>query len=575
MISPQERKVFESIIIPLAFCRYEDGELITELVTDGLCTMVDPDRGRLVSDFNHKLYGAVHQDDVQWLKEAVGRFACKEEPYLDVVFRNKRRNKNEYMLLHVVGKWQRLEDGTEIIILGFNDMKRTQNAFGKLYASVDKVQSDLMMMDTVTGLPSFHYLRQFADDKIRNLKLLENTPVLAFFDVKSMHSYNRHYGYERGDELIRLIGRTIADVFPDSLLGRGVEDHFILIDAFHGDEELRKRIEEINRKVRADAYGQTDGISAGVYVIKSDEKAVQALDYARQALKDIGSDLNVSCSFFTLEKSDEYWKERYIIENFEKAMENRWIRVFYQPMVTVKDRKIANLEALARWIDPARGTISPADFIPILSRYHQLYRLDLYMAEQVCSEFAVRQEAGLALVPVSINFSAQDFDYVDVTSQLKNILRKHEVAPEKIIVEITEQEIAKGKEQFRKQLKQIRTEGHPLWVDDFGSGYSSLNVMSRYEVDWIKFDMELIRHLDENNGANRKMMRAIVNVCRELGVHTLAEGVETEEQLAFLQEIECELAQGFLFFKPESLEESIYKFQKRGDIVPHENGSIK
>ena len=214
--------------------------------------------------------------------------------------------------------------------------------------------------------------------------------------------------------------------------------------------------------------------------------------------------------------------------------------------------------------------ISPGEFVPVLSRYHLLHKLDLYMAEQVCREFDVRKNAGFALIPVSVNFSAQDFDYVDVPGQLKDILERYGIAPEKIIVEITEQDIARGEGHFRSQLKKIRSDGHPLWVDDFGSGYSSLNVLSRYDVDWIKFDMELIQHLDDHNGANRRVMKAIVNVCRELGIHTLAEGVENEQQLAFLQEIDCELAQGFLFFRPESLEESIYKYQKRGNIVPHE-----
>ena len=570
MISPQEREVFERITIPLAFCQYQNGDLCTELVTDGLCAIVDPDRDRLVHDFNHKLYGAVHQNDLQWLKDAVERFAGKQDPYLDVVFRNKSRRKDEYMLLHVVGKWQKMADGSEYIVLGFNDMKRTENAFGKLYASVDKIHNDLLLLDTVTGLPSFHVLRQFGDDRIRSLRLLEQAPVMVFFDVKSMHSYNRHYGYEKGDELIRLVGTKISETFPDALFGRGVEDHFILIDSFHGEDDLRMKIEEIDRMVRSEAYGRTDGIRAGIYVVKSDVNAVQALDYARQALKEIGSDMNVTCSFFSLEKSDTFWKERYIVETFEKALENHYIKVFYQPIVNSHSRAITYLEALARWIDPNRGMISPGEFVPVLSRYHLLHKLDLYMAEQVCREFDVRKNAGFALIPVSVNFSAQDFDYVDVPGQLKDILERYGIAPEKIIVEITEQDIARGEGHFRSQLKKIRSDGHPLWVDDFGSGYSSLNVLSRYDVDWIKFDMELIQHLDDHNGANRRVMKAIVNVCRELGIHTLAEGVENEQQLAFLQEIDCELAQGFLFFRPESLEESIYKYQKRGNIVPHE-----
>ena len=564
MISPQERAAFERIIIPLAFCEYQGGELHTLLVTDGMCKAVRSKREPLVDDFNNRLYAAVHKDDVQWLKDAVMSFADRKREYLDVICRNKRRGKDEYMLLHVVGRWQKLEDDSEVIVLGFNDMKRTENAFGELYNSIDKSQSDLLFVDTVTRLPSFHYLRQFAQDRIQNIRLLEQTPVLVFFDVKSMHSYNQSYGYEKGDDLIRLIGGKIADAFPDALFGRGVDDHFILIDSFHGQNDLTEKITEINRAVRDEAYGSADGISAGIYVVESDVSAVQALDFARQAIKEIGSDLNSSYSFFTREKSDRFWKERYIIENFESAIENGWIRVFYQAIVDSKTREVASLEALARWIDPDLGMISPGDFIPVLSHYRQLHRLDLYMAEQVCKEFGLRKEAGLAPIPVSVNFSARDFDCIDVARQLKNITEKYDIAPEKLVVEITEQDIALGEAHFKEQLELIRINGHPLWVDDFGSGYSSLNVLSRYNVDRIKFDLDLLRHLDENNGANRRVMKAIVNVCKELGVHTLAEGVETEEQLLFLQEIDCELAQGFYLYKPESLTEIKYKIQQQG-----------
>ena len=172
MISLQERAAFERIIIPLAFCEYQNGTLHTVLVTDGMCKVVNSKREPLIDDFNNRLYDAVHKDDVQWLKDAVISFAEKNSEYLDVVCRNKRRGKDEFMLLHVVGRWQRLEDGSEVIVLGFNDMKRTQNAFGDFYNSVDQNQSNLLLVDTVTKLPSFHYMRQFAQDRIQNIRLL-------------------------------------------------------------------------------------------------------------------------------------------------------------------------------------------------------------------------------------------------------------------------------------------------------------------------------------------------------------------------------------------------------------------
>jgi EAL domain-containing protein (putative c-di-GMP-specific phosphodiesterase class I) len=180
------------------------------------------------------------------------------------------------------------------------------------------------------------------------------------------------------------------------------------------------------------------------------------------------------------------------------------------------------------------------------------------MAEQVCRDMPRRTERGLPLLPVSVNFSAQDFDYVDIPTELEHIYEKHcpGIEPKALIIEITEQDLATGTERFREQLRRLKQKGFHIWLDDFGSGYSSLNVFSRFEVDLIKFDMDFLKNLD---GANRRIMKAMTEVARELGIHTLAEGMETEEHRDFLKEIGCELAQGYLYHRPEPIESTFYR----------------
>ena len=252
-------------------------------------------------------------------------------------------------------------------------------------------------------------------------------------------------------------------------------------------------------------------------------------------------------------------------------MQSGWVRVYYQPILRTGTEKITILEALARWVDPVRGVISPGQFIPVLSRYHLLHKLDLYMVEQICREFRIREEKGLPTIPVSVNFSAQDFDYVNVADALNRTLEEYGLPRSSIIVEITEQDLAQATGHFREQLRKIRESGYRLWLDDFGSGYSSLNVFSQYHVDRIKFDMDLVRHLDDNDGANRIIMRSIVDMCRRMGIHTLAEGIETQEQYRFLREIDCEMVQGFYFFRPEPLETAIANITATGPILPIES----
>ncbi|MBP3782236.1 MAG: EAL domain-containing protein, partial [Butyrivibrio sp.] len=251
--------------------------------------------------------------------------------------------------------------------------------------------------------------------------------------------------------------------------------------------------------------------------------------------------------------------QRYIVESFGKAKENGWIKVFYQCFLRIESGNGMGFEALARWIDPEKGMITPDDFIPTLEKYHLMYELDLYIFETVCKEIKIRYDEGLPLLPVSINFSRQDFDYIDVVGEINRIYDEYNIEQYGIdksyfIIEITEQGMATATDKFNEQLGKIRENGYKLWIDDFGSGYSSLNVFSKFDIDLIKFDMELLLHLDDHKGANREILKAMIDVAHKLGIHTLCEGMETEEQRQFLLSAGCELGQGFFYHKPEGLD---------------------
>ena len=552
MLSMKECVFFERIAIPQILFSYNAGKSKAELVSDSLCSLIGTDRDTILNNVT----GLIHPDDVGCLSACFKRF-IEDHSSLDFMIRVFDKNINSYKLMHGTGIWQLMEDGSEMLLFYFDGSRTIQSSIRHIYSFLSVKNPSKDYNDAVTGLPNLKYMRRLADEKLKSFGNCITKQVLIYIGVKSMRSYNDRYGYDKGDDLMFLIARSIKEEFPSSFCGRAVEDHFVIMDEFHGYDDVINKINAVNKKVISKAYGITEGIRAGAYVVNPEIKAMNAFDHVRQALKDIGKDMNVVCRFYSDERDGELLTERYIIEGFEDAMEKQLIRVFYHPILCTKTQKLYAIEALARWIDPVRGMISPGDFIPVLSRYHLLYKLDLYMVEQVSKEFEVRKEKGLPLIPVSINFSAQDFDYVDVPVKLKAIIEKYGINANDIIVEITEQDIAKGTDSFKKQLCSIRENGHRLWIDDFGSGYSSLNVLGQYEIDRIKFDMALLRHLDENSGKNRRIMKAMVNMCKELEINTLAEGVETESQLSFLQEIDCELAQGFYFFRPEPIEEAI------------------
>ena len=556
----EARSAYEALPVALVFDQYIDGKVVPLLVSDGFCRLVEMEREKAVEWFAKGQFERLHPDDVGKVARVSQGFIEHSSAY-DVVFRSL--HSDGYHYIHAIGKWQIMPDGTELAVMTYTDVSDSRDEIVRLAENYHILQEDRFYTDPLTGLPNVNYFREFADERVHSLRVNGQTPMLLYTDVNSMRFYNNQYGFGQGDALLRLIVQELKAEFPRALIMRGAEVHFIIIDAFDSREAVAARINAVNDRTRKQALGNTTGIQVGICVYDDDMDTETAFDHARNALKQIGNDLNETDHFYSHDDDVHYWNQRYIVENFDTALAEGWIRIYYQGITRLETGKTTVQEALARWVDPVRGIISPKEFIPVLEKYHLLYKLDLYMMEQVCRDIPVRVAAGLLLLPVSMNFSGQDFDYVDIPAELNRLYEQYGIAQytgrDYFIVEITEQDMATGTDRFHEQLRQLRRDGYKLWLDDFGSGYSSLNMFSRFDFNLIKFDMELLRNLDDHNGANRRIIRAMVGVSRELGIHTLAEGMETEYQRQFLREVGCELAQGYLFHRPEPLEAILFR----------------
>ena len=456
-----------------------------------------------------------------------------------------------------------MPDGTELAVFTYMDITESQGESRRLTESYELFQKDRFYSDPVTGLPNANFLHEFADEQVARLQALGRRTAFVYFDVIGLHSYNHQYTYVGGDALLVLIADILRNAFPDRIVARGADDHFFVIA--DNPERLPEQIDDINQKIRTGAFGNTRGVHAGICTFTEGMLTAEAMDQARLALRQIDTDLNRNYCFYTPESEARYREQRYVLENFDQALEKGWIRVYYQGIMRISTGKCCALEALARWVDPERGLISPGQFIPVLEKYHLLYRLDLYMVEQICREVYARRDIGVPIIPVSVNFSAQDFDYVNVPEALNRILERHGISHDLIIVEITEQDLAFATDRFREHLHALRRHGFHLWLDDFGSGYSSLNVLSQFDFDMLKFDLELLRNIDQP--ANRHIMEAMVVLARKLKIQTLAEGMENEAQKAFLNQIGCELAQGFYFYRPQPLEAVVDRLEHGGRIM--------
>ena len=239
--------------------------------------------------------------------------------------------------------------------------------------------------------------------------------------------------------------------------------------------------------------------------------------------------------------------EQFIVDNFDSALASGAIRAYYQPVIRTLTEKICSVEALARWQDPVMGLLSPFLFINVLEKYRLIHKLDLYILENICVTYNEMKEKGLPLHPFSINLSRLDFDEIDMLKAISDILRKHNVPSRAIHIEITESVMLDNTAYFRRIFDSFHDAGFAIFMDDFGSGYSSLNVLKDYSFDVLKIDM---RFLSDIGSRSKKILASVVNMAKAIGIHTLAEGVETKEQKTFLRNIGCEMLQGYYYAKP-------------------------
>ncbi|MGI6057131.1 MAG: EAL domain-containing protein [Bilifractor sp.] len=539
------RAILEKQTMPFAIYQVVDGNVVTVLVSDGFCDMRKDNREHLVSALDLSMFERVDKQDAGMLAKLGKKFANHEGSY-DIVYRSSDEN-GKMRPVHTVGYWQTMPDGTELAFLYYTDLSKSDELVKQTTERYKNFTNDHFYSDPLTQLPNSNFLHEFGDEKINAIRLHGSQPVFIYYDVIAMQNYNNQYGYDAGNDLLRVIAEVLQNNYPDALITRDYGDYFQVITS---SDQYEQTIDQVNKDVIRRATGNTSGLKAGVCILTEADTAISALNHARHVIKTIGFDVNTRVAVYSQEIDDEYYRQRYIVDHLDDALKNNWIRVFYQGIVDSESKKISYGEALARWIDPNQGMISPAAFIPVLSKYHLMYKLDLHMIEDVCREYSERKKLGYVLIPVSVNLSAQDFDHVDMFQKIVEILDRYNVPREKIVIEITEQEIAKANESFHNQLERFINAGFVIWMDDFGSGYSCISGFSRYRCELIKIDQEFMKDLTV---ANKIIIRSVIQTAEKIGIRTLCEGVETEEQYQFAKDAGADYIQGFYFYRPTSL----------------------
>lgn len=237
----------------------------------------------------------------------------------------------------------------------------------------------------------------------------------------------------------------------------------------------------------------------------------------------------------------------YVLSHFEQAMDEGWIQIYYQPVIRSITGSVCGAEALCRWIDPGHGLISPGQMIPVLERSGKIFELDLYIAECVCRDFRDILQKKNTIIPVSINLSRKDFLHEDIVERIESIASWYQVPRELINIEITESAFIQQQSALASFVAQFHQLGYQVWMDDFGTAYSSLGALKDLSFDELKIDMSF---LSDSSPKARIILSDVVRMAKQIGIQTLAEGVETKEQYEFLRQIGCEKIQGFYFGRP-------------------------
>lgn len=418
----------------------------------------------------------------------------------------------------------------------------------------------LATKDPLTDLMSFEY---FATVVNKNMKEGIAKPYewsFLFLDIVGFKIYNDQRGFEKGNKFLKGVGQILKEEF-EGYISRQANDHYVI---FTKNEKLSEKVDRVEEKVRAYDADIRPEIKVGGYIFNNKEERTRpSVEKARYACMELRAKyFNRNLLYYDDEMHSQYRMNQYVVRQIDNAIENGYIKTYFQPVVSSKNRKICGFEALARWIDPKYGFLSPAKFVPALEDAHLIYKLDMTMLINSCKFINENIEKGRKNLSISINFSRMDFIAIDIVSKIEEIVQQYKTPKELLHIEITESALTDNGDKLQKDVARLHELGYKVWLDDFGSGYSSFNVLKDFNFDVVKLDMLFLSSFNENP-KSKVIINSVVKMAQDIGLGTLCEGVETIEQADFLSSIGVDRLQGYLYGKPEAPEVIADKINKK------------
>lgn len=404
-------------------------------------------------------------------------------------------------------------------------------------------------IDDLTGL----YTRQVFFFKAE--ELLRNNPDEKFdiviSDIVDFKEINENYGVEAGDAILRWVGHFLSPMISSTfLVGRYGGDRMVLIGT-HDEVSYCMSSVGIEYYQQEEAANGLPSIVTkyGIYEnIRHDKTIISSCDKALIALNRIKGHYEKLIGYYDDELIVELEKQRRIENSMHESLRNGDFKVYYQPKHDVVTGKLVGAEALIRWIHPEYGFMSPADFIPLFERNGFIVENDRYVWKKTCENLKKWKEKGIKTVPISINASKLTIEREDLIFSLQKPVDENGISPTQLHIEITETLMSNDIDELVDKLTQLRDIGYQIELDDFGAGYSSINILSTLPLDIVKLDMSFMKQFGDEKRA--KVLASCINLAKELGYGTVSEGVELVEQREELQKLGVDYIQGYLFSKP-------------------------
>lgn len=402
-------------------------------------------------------------------------------------------------------------------------------------------------------------------------RLLNEVPdrtkyAVLFFNVKNFKAVNELFGVESGDVVLQNIFRTLTHSKLSPVITARVEsDHFVcLVENKNLDFEELTSV--CDNKFIKDGKCMNLIIRCGIFYVEEKPMKISGMiDRAKLAKRYITNEYVQPYMVYDQSMQVAYVDKAKLAGELQEGIAKEQFKVYYQPVIDTKTGKIASAEALIRWIHPDKGFISPALFIPALEENGHISELDFYVLKKVWQFISDRCENNKFVVPISVNLSWMDFyDEIMMEKILKEMDRFRENGREHMArFEITETSYAAIRENRSGILESLRIKNAKILLDDFGSGFSSFGMLQDYDFDILKIDMSFIRKIGENP-KTKSIVHSIIGMAHEIGIKTVAEGVETEEQVSFLRQSGCDYIQGYYYSKPLP-EEEFVEFLEKAD----------